>query len=97
LRRLSRRPLYGNKPNLKKEMDSIIGSVVFEFIGASIKWLYYSIKNWLTGETPISFGTIYSGDEKQEFHEQFFLGVSNVFLGLIFTVGVLSLLIFLGL
>ncbi|MDR8394587.1 hypothetical protein NC796_25805 [Aliifodinibius sp. S!AR15-10] len=77
-------------------MDSIIGSIFFEFIGASIKWIFYTVKNWIKGEKYISFGTIYSGDESDEFHEQFFLGVSNIWVGLLFIMGIIVLLVKLG-
>lgn len=87
---------YYGDPRIKyEEVDSIIGSVIFEFIGASIKWFYYSVKNWLTREEHISFGKIYSGDSK-EFHDQVFLGVSNTSLGLVVIIGIFSLLIYLG-
>ena len=78
-------------------MDEILGSIIFEYIGAFIKWVYYTLKNWLLGKEHISFGTIYSGKENDKFHDQFFLGVSNIFLGLIFCLGVIVILIKFGL
>lgn len=78
-------------------MDEILGSFILEYIGAFIKWVYYSIKNWLIGEKHISFSTIYSGKESDEFHNQVFLGVSNIFVGLFFILGIILALIKLGL
>ena len=78
-------------------MDSIIGSIIFEFIGASIKWLFYAIIHLFKGEKVISFGTIYSGDPDDEFHDKIFGGIYNILVGLLVTVGIIVLLIRFGL
>lgn len=78
-------------------MDTIIGSVVFEFIGASLKWFFNFIYSFIKGKEPTSFKEIWGGKEDAEYHEVILGGVSNIFLGLFVTVMILSLLIYLGL
>ena len=79
------------------DMDTIIGSVVFEFIGACLKWFFNFIYSLIKGKEPTSFKKIWGGKEDAEYYEVVLGGVSNIFLGLIVTVIILSFLIYLGL
>lgn len=78
-------------------MDSIIGSVILEFIGASIKWVFNLINSFLRGKERVSFSQIWEGEESSEYHEILFNGVSNIFVGVAFIFAIIFLLIFLGL
>ncbi|MFD2037290.1 hypothetical protein ACFSKL_21005 [Belliella marina] len=42
-------------------IDSILGSVFFEFVGASTKWLIYAIFHKVSGKQVISFKEMWNG------------------------------------
>ncbi len=60
-------------------IDSIIGSVFFEFIGAFIKWFTYAIIYKLRGRKIISFKEMWSGRKGSQKSDILMHGVSNVF------------------
>ena len=62
-------------------IDFILGSVIFEFIGASAKWVYSNVKDRLRGERPKTFSEIWNGRKKASFQESIEHGWSNIFLG----------------
>jgi hypothetical protein len=64
-------------------IDSIIGSVFFEFIGALTKWTFYAVFNKLRGEKMISFREAWSGRKGGQKSEIILHGFSNIILGLI--------------
>lgn len=51
--------------------DSIIGSIFFEFIGASVKWLYSAILCTLKGKKILSFRDIWDGKKGAKYQEAF--------------------------
>ncbi len=70
-------------------LESIIGSVVLEFIGAFFRWLFLSIKNRLKGNEVLSFKKVWEGRKDASFKSSIEQGMSNIGLG------ILILLIFL--
>ena len=74
-------------------MAEIFSSIFFEYIGAFLKWLFYSVKNRLMGRKHIPFDTIYSGDKNGEYHDQIFLGMSNILVGFLTCFGILMLIV----
>lgn len=72
--------------------DSIIGSIIFEFIGAFAKWLSYALINKIKGKKIIAFREIWSGRKDTQHSDLLMQGVSNIFLGIIV---VMSIVIFL--
>lgn len=71
-------------------LDSIIGSVFFEFIGAFSKWLFYAVIYSLKGEKTKSFKDIWNGRKDSKKSNLLMYGISNIVLGII----VISFLIF---
>jgi len=67
-------------------MESIFGSVFFEFIGAFIKWLYYLVVNAFRGKKIPGFMSLWIGRKKSNHSDLLMQGVSNIFLGIISTV-----------
>lgn len=65
-------------------MDSIIGSVIFEFTGAILKWICNLIYSLIKGKEPASFSEIWGGKEDSKYHEILFKGVSNIMVGFAF-------------
>lgn len=78
-------------------MDSIIASVILEFIGASIKWIFNLINSFVRGKERVSFTQIWEGKEGAEYHEILLNGVSNILMGVAFIFAIIFLLIFLNL
>lgn len=74
-------------------IDSVIGSVFFEFIGAFLKWAIYAVVYKIRGKEIISFKEMWSGRKGSQKSDIIIHGVSNIILGLLFTIGLLLLLI----
>lgn len=49
------------KQEQKIMIDSILGSVFFEFVGASTKWSVYAVLHKLRGKEVISFKEMWEG------------------------------------
>ncbi|MEM6524693.1 MAG: hypothetical protein AAF693_12900 [Bacteroidota bacterium] len=73
-------------------MDSIIGSIIFEIIGAFIKWVYFLAVNFFRRKKTPSFYELWMGRKEEEHANLLMQGVSNILLGLVFTI---SLILFL--
>lgn len=74
-------------------LDNFIGSVLFEIIGASIKWVFSAIINYIKGKRVPSFKEVYDGKKGMDKADTIFYGVSNILLGIIFTVVLILFLI----
>lgn len=74
-------------------VDSIIGSVFFEFIGALTKWVAYAVLHKVRGKHIISFKEMWDGRKGSQKSEIIMHGVSNILLGLIVVVGLFVLVI----
>ena len=60
-----------------------IGSIILEFIGASIRWIFLLIKSRMTGKKVISFKEIFDGKKRSSFKESVEHGMSNIILGFV--------------
>lgn len=58
-----------------------LGSIIFEFIGASVRWLYLLAKHKMQGKGLISFGRVFDGKKDASFKENIEHGFSNTLLG----------------
>lgn len=76
-------------------MDNIFVSIIFEFTGAVLKWLFTLIYSFLKGEKPASFSRIWDGNENDEHHDKILMGFSNVLIGFAFFGIILATWIFL--
>lgn len=74
-------------------IDSIIGSVFFEFVGALTKWVIYAILYKIKGKGLISFKEMWNGRKGNHKSEIIMHGFSNIFLGLIVIIGLFILAI----
>ncbi len=74
-------------------IDSIIGSVFFEFIGALTKWVGYAVLHKVRGKEVISFKEMWDGKRGSQKSEFIMHGFSNIVLGLIVVVGFFVLII----
>lgn len=74
-------------------LDSIIGSIVFEFVGAFVKWVFYAFVYKMRGKEIISFKEMWSGRKGSKSSDLIMHGFSNVVLGLLVTIGLILLLI----
>lgn len=74
----------------------LFGSIIFEFVGALSKWIYYLIINGILDRDRISFNEIYNGKKGLKRVEKMQNGMSNTGVGIIVT-GVLAfILVWLG-
>jgi len=86
--RLSRKRI-----KIRKMIDSIIGSVFFEFVGAFTKWVVYAVIHKVRGRDIISFKEMWGGRKGSQKSEIIMHGFSNILLGLIVVVGLFVLVI----
>lgn len=68
-----------------------MGSVVFEFIGAFFKWLYFAVYSAIKGRRAVSFKQIWEGD-RTDFQERIEYGISNLVLGIAISLGLIIFL-----
>jgi len=64
-------------------MEPFFGSIILELIGASAKWIYFSIKSSMLGKARPTFKEIYDGKEKKGSAEYLYEGMSNVMTGIV--------------
>ena len=74
-------------------MSSFFGSIIFEFIGVCVRWIYYKLREKWNGEPALTFARIFNGKKNSGSREKFEYGLSNVILGII-TVFVLIAIVF---
>lgn len=60
-----------------------IGSIIFEFIGASFKWVYLAIKHKIVGKKIVGFKQVFDGKKNADFQETIEYGMSNIILGMV--------------
>lgn len=63
-------------------LDIIFRSILVEFIGASVKWLFYAVKNSIKGEKIVSFSEIWKGKKGSKDTTLFFHGLIKYCCGL---------------
>jgi hypothetical protein len=68
-------------------IDSIIGSVFFEFVGAFTKWVVYAVLHKVRRREIISFKEMWDGRKGSQKSDIIMHGFSNILLGLIVVVG----------
>lgn len=61
----------------------LFGSVVLEFIGASVKWVYYSLRASIDGEVRPAFGDVYKESRKIRLAERRYGRIANGMVGII--------------
>jgi len=71
-------------------LESIIGSFIFDFIGASAKWLFHFVKNKIKGEKVVSFKAFQKKKKGASFKESVEDDFSNVALGMIIVVIIIA-------
>jgi len=69
-----------------------IGSVFFEFLGVVTRWTYIKVKCEFTGQKALDFSTVYNGRRKADDQEKIEYAFSNIILGIVVTVLIISLL-----
>lgn len=67
-------------------IESIIGSLFFEFVGALTKWVVYAVLHKARGRDIISFKQMWDGRKGSQKSEIIMHGFSNILLGLIVVV-----------
>ena len=72
-----------------------IGSVFFEFLGAVTRWSYIKLKSEFTGEKALDFRAVYNGRKRADDQEKLEYAFSNTVLGMVVTVLILWLLVWL--
>jgi hypothetical protein len=72
--------------------DSIFGSIVFEFIGVSAKWIFTNIKDRIQGRKPKTFSELWNGKKKATLQESVERGWSNAFTGIAIILAVIIIL-----
>ncbi len=73
-------------------LESIIGSMIFEWIGASIKWLFFGLIDFFKKRKPKSLKYYFEGKSKNH-SEMVFTGISNIILGIVASVALILYLI----
>lgn len=68
-------------------IESIIGSLFFEFVGALTKWVVYAVHHKVRGREVISFREMWDGRKGSQKSGIIMHGFSNIILGLIVVVG----------
>lgn len=63
--------------------DSFIASFIFEFVGATTKWLFNSVLDLFKGKEKKSFSSFYKAKKIDNDSEIFLSGISNIFLGIL--------------
>ena len=64
-------------------MESILGSVILEFIGAYTKWLTYKVFGKFKGRKTLPFKLIWKGRKKAGEEEYILQGWSNIIVGIL--------------
>lgn len=72
-------------------LDIIFRSILVEFIGASVKWLFYAVKNSIKGEKIVSFSEIWKGKKGSKDTTLFFHGLSNIVVSFIIIIILIGL------
>lgn len=70
----------------------LFGSIIFEFVGAMSKWIYYLIINSILDRDRISFNEIYNGRKGLKRTEKMQNGMPNIGIGIIVT-GILGIIV----
>ena len=76
-------------------IESILGSVIFEAIGAFVRWIFVSMRNRIKGRATLSFGQVWRG-RKRGLQESVEYGVSNILLGAGTVLLIIVLLMWIG-
>ncbi len=71
---------------------AFIGSIIFEFVGAFAKWTYYVVRNGLRGKESPGFMRLWIGRKGQNLERSISEGFSNVVLGMLIVVIIVSIM-----
>jgi hypothetical protein len=73
-------------------LDSIISSIVFEWIGASIKWIFFGLIDLTKKRRPKTLKYYFDGETKKQ-SDLILIGASNIVLGIVTAVILMLFLI----
>lgn len=73
-------------------MDIFFGSIILEFIGAIVKWVWYWIINSIQGRKSISFMSVWRGRKHKDEMSYILGGFSNTITGAIVVLGIIFIL-----
>ena len=72
-------------------LDNILGAMIFQIIGASVRWAFYQFVSLFTKNSPPSFIEVYEGTDEDDSHIFSGNALLNGVLGLAFGFGALFL------
>lgn len=76
--------------------DVIAGSLIFEHLGASTRWLYYALHSQLTGSKYKRYGEFYDGRRGWKFSRKSKNAMYNIFIGTVILLALLVVLVFIS-
>lgn len=77
-------------------LDSIIGSLFFEWVGAFTRWSILWVVNMVKGKKQLTFKEVWDGRKNSTQSETFMYGISNIMLGTVVVVAICTIIIWLG-
>jgi hypothetical protein len=78
-------------------LDNFFGAIIFQFTGASVRWILGVFTSWITGKEKPSYIEIYDGKNENESHIFSSTAFLNGVVGLFFGFGLLCLIVWLSL
>lgn len=78
-------------------MDGLIGGAIFNFIGACLRWCYFTIIQALKGEKRIPFRKIIQGENPDNDYDKIMNSLSNKAVGTIFIMSIVTIILWLNL
>ena len=73
-----------------------IGSIFFEFIGAATRWIFLAIKCKFQGKKTVRFSKLYFGNKRTDSKGKIEYAFSNIMLGMIVVVLIMSAIIYIA-
>lgn len=73
-------------------MEQFLGAIIFEFIGASGKWLFLFAKRRIQGKATIPFKDV-RGSKIKDDRDRLAVSLSNFILGIIISLAIIFILI----
>jgi len=77
-------------------LDSIIGSLFFEWVGAFTRWSILWVVNRVKRKKQLTFKEVWAGRKNTTQSETFMYGISNIMLGTVVVVAICTIIIWLG-
>lgn len=78
-------------------MDGIIGGIIFEVLGAFLKWFYFFFVRFVKGESIIPFKDILHGKDSDNDYDLVINSWGNKAVGIIFTMSIVAVILYLNL